>query len=122
MWTGWDSCRERRSILADRDFPDGTIRPAQSIRRDFLLLDEPASGLDENEAAQLGEWIGAVPKVNGVCGVVSRAHNARFVMETLRPGRRAGHGGGAGRRFAGEIQAIRYPRCVDLGEIDTTGS
>src|SRR5205823_7436779 len=45
-----------------------------------LLLDEPASGLDETETARLGEQIQAVREGSG-CVVLLVEHNAGFVME-----------------------------------------
>jgi ABC-type branched-subunit amino acid transport system ATPase component len=45
-----------------------------------LLLDEPASGLDETEIARLGEQIQAVRAESG-CVVLLVEHNAGFVME-----------------------------------------
>jgi branched-chain amino acid transport system ATP-binding protein len=46
----------------------------------LLLLDEPASGLDETEAARLGEQIDAVSAETG-CAVLLVEHNAGFVMQ-----------------------------------------
>jgi len=46
----------------------------------LLLLDEPASGLDETEAERLGEVIQSVRTDTG-CAVVLVEHNAGFVME-----------------------------------------
>jgi branched-chain amino acid transport system ATP-binding protein len=46
----------------------------------LLLLDEPASGLDETEAQRLGEQIDAVRDETG-CAVLLVEHNAGFVME-----------------------------------------
>ncbi len=45
-----------------------------------LLLDEPASGLDETETVRLGEQIQAVREEAG-CAVLLVEHNAGFVME-----------------------------------------
>jgi ABC-type branched-subunit amino acid transport system ATPase component len=45
-----------------------------------LLLDEPASGLDETENERLGEVIQAVRRESG-CAVLLVEHNAGFVME-----------------------------------------
>jgi len=45
-----------------------------------LLLDEPASGLDETETVRLGEQIQAVRDETG-CVVLLVEHNAGFVME-----------------------------------------
>jgi branched-chain amino acid transport system ATP-binding protein len=46
----------------------------------LLLLDEPASGLDEMEAERLGEQIEVVRDETG-CAVLLVEHNAGFVME-----------------------------------------
>jgi len=46
----------------------------------LLLLDEPASGLDDAETARLGELIGSVRDETS-CSVLLVEHNAGFVME-----------------------------------------
>ena len=46
----------------------------------LLLLDEPASGLDETEAERLGALIDAVRDETG-CAVLLVEHNAGFVMQ-----------------------------------------
>jgi branched-chain amino acid transport system ATP-binding protein len=46
----------------------------------LLLLDEPASGLDEAEAARLGQLIQMVRDESG-CSVIVVEHNAGFIME-----------------------------------------
>jgi branched-chain amino acid transport system ATP-binding protein len=46
----------------------------------LLLLDEPASGLDETEAERLGQQIDAVRDETG-CAILLVEHNAGFVME-----------------------------------------
>jgi branched-chain amino acid transport system ATP-binding protein len=46
----------------------------------LLMLDEPASGLDETEAARLGANIQAIRTESG-CAVLLVEHNATFVME-----------------------------------------
>jgi branched-chain amino acid transport system ATP-binding protein len=46
----------------------------------LLLLDEPASGLDQTEADRLGAHIRAVRAETG-CAVLLVEHNAGFVME-----------------------------------------
>jgi len=46
----------------------------------LLLLDEPASGLDETEAERLGDQIDAVRAETG-CAILLVEHNAGFVME-----------------------------------------
>src|SRR4029079_7658858 len=45
-----------------------------------LLLDEPASGLDETEIVRLGEQIQTVRTETG-CTILLVEHNAGFVME-----------------------------------------
>ena len=57
------------------EFARATVEPPQ-----LLLLDEPASGLSEQEAAMLGERIHAV-RAETECAVLLVEHNARFVME-----------------------------------------
>ena len=47
---------------------------------ELLMLDEPASGLDETEVARLGTEIQAVRSEAG-CAVLLVEHNAAFVME-----------------------------------------
>ena len=54
-------------------------RPSSTSRK-LLLLDEPASGLDETEDVRLGEQIQAVRDDSG-CAVLLVEHNAGFVME-----------------------------------------
>jgi branched-chain amino acid transport system ATP-binding protein len=46
----------------------------------LLLLDEPASGLDESEIGRLGEQIQTVRDTTG-CTILLVEHNAGFVME-----------------------------------------
>ena len=46
----------------------------------LLLLDEPASGLDETEIVRLGEQIQSVREETG-CTILLVEHNAGFVME-----------------------------------------
>jgi ABC-type Mn2+/Zn2+ transport system ATPase subunit len=46
----------------------------------LLLLDEPASGLDETETERLGDVIQSVRRETG-CAVLLVEHNAGFVME-----------------------------------------
>ncbi len=46
----------------------------------LLLLDEPASGLDETEIVRLGEQIQSVRADTG-CTILLVEHNAGFVME-----------------------------------------
>ena len=55
-------------------------RARSSTSRRLLLLDEPASGLDETEAERLGDQIDAVRDETG-CAVLLVEHNAGFVMQ-----------------------------------------
>jgi branched-chain amino acid transport system ATP-binding protein len=73
-----------RSELAG-SLPIGIARMVELARATvdppkLLMLDEPASGLDETEAARLGAHIQAVRTESG-CAVLLVEHNAGFVME-----------------------------------------
>jgi len=73
-----------RSELAG-SLPIGVARMVEFARAivdppKLLLLDEPASGLDETETQRLGEQIQAVRDETG-CVVLLVEHNAGFVME-----------------------------------------
>jgi branched-chain amino acid transport system ATP-binding protein len=57
------------------EFARATVEPPR-----LLLLDEPASGLDEEEAARLGAQIQSVRQDTG-CAVLLVEHNAGFIME-----------------------------------------
>ncbi len=57
------------------EFARATVEPPR-----LLLLDEPASGLDQAEAALLGKQIALVRQDHG-CSVLLVEHNANFVME-----------------------------------------
>jgi branched-chain amino acid transport system ATP-binding protein len=57
------------------EFARATAEPPR-----LLLLDEPASGLGEEEVARLGELIGQVRSETG-CAVLLVEHNAGFVMQ-----------------------------------------
>ena len=73
-----------RSELAG-SLPIGIARMVELARATveaprLLMLDEPASGLDETEAARLGAHVQAVRNETG-CAVLLVEHNAGFVME-----------------------------------------
>ena len=73
-----------RSELAG-SLPIGIARMVELARATveaprLLMLDEPASGLDEIEAARLGRHVQAVRRETG-CAVLLVEHNAGFVME-----------------------------------------
>jgi branched-chain amino acid transport system ATP-binding protein len=57
------------------EFARATVEPPR-----LLLLDEPASGLEEEEVARLGELIDSVRRECG-CAVLLVEHNARFIMD-----------------------------------------
>jgi branched-chain amino acid transport system ATP-binding protein len=57
------------------EFARATVEPPR-----LLLLDEPASGLDETEAARLGELIHEV-RSDAATSVIVVEHNAGFIME-----------------------------------------
>jgi len=57
------------------EFARATVEPPR-----LLLLDEPASGLDEEEAARLGARVQGVREDTG-CAVLLVEHNAGFIME-----------------------------------------
>jgi ABC-type branched-subunit amino acid transport system ATPase component len=83
-----------------------------------LLLDEPASGLDELEATRLGEQIEQVRAQTG-CAVLLVEHNAGFVMSrcdrvvVLDQGRVLAEG------LPAEIQANELVRDAYLGDVAT---
>ena len=85
-----DEVLERCGLTAVRNelagsLPIGIARMVEFARAivdppQLLLLDEPASGLDEIEIERLGEQIQAVRDETG-CAVLLVEHNAGFVME-----------------------------------------
>jgi ABC-type branched-subunit amino acid transport system ATPase component len=85
-----DEVLERCGLTAVRhelagSLPIGVARMVELARAivdepSLLLLDEPASGLDETEIVRLGEQIQAVRAETG-CTVLLVEHNAGFVME-----------------------------------------
>jgi len=85
-----DAVLERCGLTAVRrelagSLPIGVARMVELARAivdepSLLLLDEPASGLDETEIVRLGEQIQAVRTETG-CTILLVEHNAGFVME-----------------------------------------
>jgi ABC-type branched-subunit amino acid transport system ATPase component len=85
-----DEVLERCGLTAVRrelagSLPIGVARMVELARAivdepKLLLLDEPASGLDETEVVRLGEQIQAVRDDSG-CAVLLVEHNAGFVMQ-----------------------------------------
>jgi ABC-type branched-subunit amino acid transport system ATPase component len=86
-----------------------------------LLLDEPASGLDEHELGRLGDLIQSI-RSDTRCAVLLVEHNAGFVMEqsdrviVLDLGEVLATGDPA------EIQANQAVRDAYLGEANTNGA
>jgi branched-chain amino acid transport system ATP-binding protein len=84
-----DAALERCGLTALRDeypgsLPIGKARLVEFARATvepprLLLLDEPASGLEEEEVGRLGELIDSTRRECG-CAVLLVEHNARFVM------------------------------------------
>jgi branched-chain amino acid transport system ATP-binding protein len=100
--------------------PIGTARMVELARATvdpskLLMLDEPVSGLDEVEAARLGEHVQAVRATTG-CAVLLVEHDASFVMThsdrvvVLDLGRILAHG------TPEEVQADPAVRAAYLGE------
>jgi ABC-type branched-subunit amino acid transport system ATPase component len=85
-----DAVLERCGLTAVRrelagSLPIGVARMVELARAivddpKVLLLDEPASGLDETETVRLGEQIQSVRAETG-CTILLVEHNAGFVME-----------------------------------------
>jgi branched-chain amino acid transport system ATP-binding protein len=98
------------------EFARAVVDPPQ-----VLMLDEPASGLDEVEVARLGTEIQAVRSEAG-CAVLLVEHNAAFVMEhsdrvvVLNLGQVLAAG------TPSEIQANQAVREAYLGEADADGT
>jgi branched-chain amino acid transport system ATP-binding protein len=123
-----DEVLERCGLTAVRDelagsLPIGVARMVEFARAvvdppKLLLLDEPASGLDETEEIRLGEQIQAVRAETG-CVVLLVEHNAAFVMDqsdrvlVLDLGRVVAAG------LPEEIQRNEVVRAAYLGEGDT---
>ena len=86
----------------------------------LLLLDEPASGLDETEIVRLGEQIQAV-RDDTDCAVLLVEHNAGFVMQqsdrvvVLNLGRVLAEG------LPSEVQRNEDVRDAYLGDADHSG-
>ena len=123
-----DDVLERCGLTAVRgesagSLPIGVARMVEFARAvvdppKLLLLDEPASGLDQTEEIRLGEQIQAVREETG-CVVLLVEHNAGFVMEqsdrvvVLDLGRVVATG------LPDEIQRNEVVRAAYLGEGDT---
>jgi branched-chain amino acid transport system ATP-binding protein len=80
---GWIDCTRRADNPASEQ-PYGLerligIARALATSPSYLLLDEPAGGLNERESAELGDFIAEIPKRNG-CGVLLIEHNVPLVL------------------------------------------
>ena len=123
-----DEVLERCGLTAVRrelagSLPIGVARMVELARAivdepQLLLLDEPASGLDETEIGRLGEQIQAVRNETG-CAVLLVEHNAGFVMQqsdrivVLNLGTVLAEG------LPSEVQRNQAVRDAYLGEADT---
>jgi len=83
----------------------------------LLLLDEPASGLDETEVVRLGEQIQAVRDDSG-CAVLLVEHNAGFVMEQCDRVAVLNLGAVLAEGSPDEVQSNQAVRDAYLGEHD----
>jgi ABC-type branched-subunit amino acid transport system ATPase component len=125
-----DEVLERCGLTAVRkelagSLPIGVARMVELARAivdepKLLLLDEPASGLDETEIVRLGEQIQAVRDNTG-CTVLLVEHNAGFVMQqsdrvvVLSLGTMLAQG------LPSEVQRNQAVRDAYLGETDHSG-
>jgi ABC-type branched-subunit amino acid transport system ATPase component len=126
-----DDVLERCGLLAVRkelagSLPIGVARMVELARAivdkpKLLLLDEPASGLDETETERLGEQIQAVRDETD-CTVLLVEHNAGFVMQhsdrvvVLNLGTLLAQG------LPSEVQRNQAVRDAYLGETDNWGA
>jgi branched-chain amino acid transport system ATP-binding protein len=85
-----------------------------------LLLDEPASGLDEVEAGRLGEQIQRV-RADTACSVLLVEHNAGFVMAQSDRVVVLDQGGLIAEGTPEEIQRNQIVRDAYLGEVHVGG-
>jgi ABC-type branched-subunit amino acid transport system ATPase component len=122
-----DAVLERCGLTAVRrelagSLPIGVARMVELARAmvdepKLLLLDEPASGLDETETVRLGDQIQAVRAETG-CTILLVEHNAGFVMQqsdrvvVLNLGTVLAEG------LPSEVQADQAVRDAYLGETD----
>jgi len=86
----------------------------------LLLLDEPASGLDETEVVRLGEQIQAVRDDSG-CAVLLVEHNAGFVMQQSDRVVVLDLGTVLAEGLPSEVQRNQAVRDAYLGEADHSG-
>jgi branched-chain amino acid transport system ATP-binding protein len=79
----WIGCGGQDDRAAS-DLPYGLerlvgIARALATSPSYLLLDEPAAGLNERESAELGHVIASIPSMSG-CGVLLIEHNVPLVL------------------------------------------
>jgi branched-chain amino acid transport system ATP-binding protein len=126
-----DEVLERCGLLPVRTEPAGSLpigvaRMVELARAivdppRVLLLDEPASGLDETEIVRLGEQIQAVREETD-CAVLLVEHNAGFVMEQCDRVVVLDLGTVLADGSPGEIQQNQDVRDAYLGEPDHQGT
>jgi ABC-type branched-subunit amino acid transport system ATPase component len=75
-----DRARERASALPQGDERRLGIARALATEPNFILLDEPAAGLNESESDELMEIIGGIRDRFG-CGVLVIEHDMRVIMQ-----------------------------------------
>src|SRR6202521_2483537 len=114
-----------RSELAG-SLPIGIARMVELARATveppkLLMLDEPASGLDETEAARLGAHLQAIRTESG-CAVLLVEHNAGFVMEHSNRVVVLDLGTVLADGTPREIQSNPAVQAAYLGDSDTTGN
>jgi len=98
------------------EFARAVVDPPQ-----LLMLDEPASGLDETEVTRLGTEIQAVRSEAG-CAVLLVEHNAAFVMEQSDRVMVLNLGEVLAEGTPTEIQADQAVREAYLGDADADGN
>ena len=83
-WTGCGAWAQRYAseLPYGRERLVGIAR-ALAAAPSFLLLDEPAAGLNRQETEDLGRLIREIPEAAG-CGVLLIEHNVPLVMEVCR--------------------------------------
>ena len=121
---------ERCGLIAVRrelagSLPIGVARMVEFARAivdepKVLLLDEPASGLDETEIVRLGDQIQATRNDTG-CAVLLVEHNAGFVMQQSDRVVVLNLGSVLAQGLPSEVQRNQDVRDAYLGETDHSG-
>jgi branched-chain amino acid transport system ATP-binding protein len=106
----WISLARRARVTADtlsygEERLVGIVRSLMGRPR-YLLLDEPAAGLNESEARELVHIIAELPKRFG-CGVMLIEHNMQVVMAVCQRIHVIGNGATLAKGMPQEIQANR---------------